>query len=661
MVVHGGRITYQRLTPAIANGVRAAVATLIPFFLAAALGRAELAWMALGGWLGTLADPGGLRSTRARAVGTFAILGAVVLPLAERCGTSIWLATALLAVVAFGGTLARALGPAAATVGTMTAVVAAVGTARSGSPSYGVDALAFVGGALWATLLSSMVWPVSMHRPVRKALAAVFEAMGDYALALATSAETEEAGAHWSQLALTHHRRIRAAIEEALAIALSVRATSPGESALGADLRVLLGLAEAQFPRLVALGVELEGLAVSARPAATKEKLRSLATTYGAIQGSVLAPASERGNLQAGPPETAPAKTTAREAPHVATPASLLVDRLEVDSAHARAFARTLGAGATFAGERESGAGRGGRPSSAAFSVLADDAREVRDALSFQSVFFRHALRVAAAAAVASIIGHRIAVHPHWVTVTTLAVLQPYPGPTSTRAAERVVGTVLGSLVAALITISIHAPLALAAVMFPLSVAAVATRGRSYRLFTFFLTPVFVLIAERHPGDWWTAAARAGDSVVGGVIALLAALAVWPSWERTRLPDAIDRMVAAVTSYRDAVMASLELQGAERRAPIEPPIAAARRAAGIAIGEAETSLERWLAEPLRRAEQGETAMQLVTHARRLANACTTLDIRALHGVDDAAGREGYLRAIETYSQALAQRASILRG
>jgi hypothetical protein len=36
-------------------------------------------------------------------------------------------------------------------------------------------------------------------------------------------------------------------------------------------------------------------------------------------------------------------------------------------------------------------------------------------------------------------------------------------------------------------------------------------------------------------------------------------------------------------------------------------------------------------------------------------------VRALHGVDDAAGREGYLRAIETYGQVLAQRASILRG
>lgn len=653
------RITYERLTPAIANGVRAAVATLIPFFLAAALGRAELAWMALGGWLGTLADPGGLRTTRVKALGTFGIVGALIVPLSERCGSSVWLATVLLALVAFAGTLARALGPAAATVGTMTVIVAAVGTSKTGNASYGIDALAFAAGALWATLLSSLVWPVSTHRPVRKAIAFVFEEMAEYAHALAECADTEEAGAAWSQLALTHHRRIRAAIENALAIALAVRATRPGESALGGDLRVLLGRAEAQFPRLVALAVELEGMTVDARPATIATGLRTFATTYEAIRGSLVA-RSEAGNGASPSAVDSPAAKTsdALDAPDAPLPsaATLLVEKLSVDSERALAFARTVGAGVAVVGESDAG---GSRPSHAAIVALGNDAREVRDALSFRSVFFRHALRVAIAVSVASVVGHRIAIHPHWVTVTTLAVLQPYPGPTSTRAAERVVGTVLGSLVAALITISIHAPLALAALMFPLSVAAVATRGRSYRLFTFFLTPVFVLIAERHPGDWWTAAARAGDAVVGGVIALVAALVVLPSWERTRLPEAIDGMVKAVSAYRDAVVASLDLQGAEQRADIERSIAAARRAAGIAIGEAETSLERWMAEPLRRAEQGETAMQLVTHARRLANACTTLDVRALHGVDDAAGRETHLRAIETYGQALVQRATTL--
>ena len=53
-------------TPDLVKGLRGGVATLVPFYLAIWLGRQEFAWMALGGWLGTLVDPGGLRSTRAK-------------------------------------------------------------------------------------------------------------------------------------------------------------------------------------------------------------------------------------------------------------------------------------------------------------------------------------------------------------------------------------------------------------------------------------------------------------------------------------------------------------------------------------------------------------------------------------------------------------------
>lgn len=626
---------YDALWPAIANGVRAAVATLVPFFLAAALGRAELGWMALGGWLGTLADPGGLRSTRLKSLATFAVLGAIMVPLAERCAGSLVLASLAIAVVAFAATLARAVGPAAASVGTMMAVLVAVGTAKPGSSTYLADALSFAAGALWATLLSSLVWPVGPHRPVRKAVAAVFATMADYARALDAIVEDAESGAPWTALARTHQRRVRAAIEVALAIALAVRARRPGESKTGADLRVLLGAIEAQFPQLIALAEELEALPPKHRPLHVRRRLREIAATYDATRRQILV---------TNPSQDGALPTSRVSQPDDASASGILSARLVKASEHARTLAGSLGQGAVPVASDPSTA--------TALVEMRETITELRDALAFESVFFRHALRVALAVTVASIVGHRFSTHPHWVTVTTLAVLQPYPGPTSTRAAERVVGTVLGSAVAAAITMTVHAPLALAAIMFPLSVAAVATKPRSYRLFTFFLTPVFVLIAEQHPGDWWTAAARAGDSVIGGAIALAAALLVWPAWERTRLPEAIDGMVAATHHYRDVVMAGL----ANRSEPAtEHAVATARRAVGIALGEAETSLERWLAEPLRKLDDGERAMQLVTHARRMANACTALDTRAAHGLADDAVREVHRNAIESYATTLRAR------
>ncbi len=621
------------ITSEIANGVRAAVATLVPFFLAAALGRAELAWMALGGWLGTLADPGGVRATRLKALASFAIIGALAVTLSERCAGSIWLATSVLAVTALVATLARALGPAAATVGTMAVIIVAVGTAKSGATATATDGLSFLAGAVWATLLSSLVWPFGRHRPVRRAIAGVFDELASYMRAVDRIAEDVEAGPRWTALARSHQRRIRDAIEAALAIALAVRARRPGESSIGGDLRVLLGMAEAQFPQLIALSEELEAMPPAQRPLLVRRRLRELAGTYDAVRRQLR---TRSPGPDGGAPRSRGSITDETSAPDI------LSAKLVADAERARALAGSLGTGAS-----EPDGEHGARPS---LAVIGDEARELRDALSVKSVYFRHALRVAFAVTVASTVGHLVTTYPHWVTITTLAVLQPYPGPTSTRAAERVVGTVLGSAVAAVITMTVHAPLALAAIMFPLSVAAVATRPRSYRLFTFFLTPVFVLIAEQHPGDWWTAAARAGDSVIGGVIALAAALVIWPAWERTRLPEALDAMIAAVTRYRTAVLEGLAHRSDDA---IAREVAAARRAAGVAIGEAEASLERWLAEPLRRPAEGEDAMQLVTHARRLANACTALDTRAVHGVGDDDARAVHLRAVASYTEAIA--------
>jgi uncharacterized membrane protein YccC len=241
-----------------------------------------------------------------------------------------------------------------------------------------------------------------------------------------------------------------------------------------------------------------------------------------------------------------------------------------------------------------------------------------------------------------------------------LAVLQPYSGATSAKAAQRVLGTVLGSIAAVAITLLLHSPVALAAAMFPLSVAAVATHRRNYRLFTFFLTPVFVLLAERFQGDWWVAAARASDAAIGGGIAFVVAVFIFPSRERTRLPELLARMLDAVAAYATAVFegaANRHTESAEGR------IMAARRNAGIALGEAENSIERLLTEPRHDTPTGEYALQLITYARRAAGALTTIDTYSARDLTKTAPIAPDLaRTLEAYLVAtLHQAAGFARG
>ncbi len=604
------------LAPDLARGARAAVATLVPFYFASRLGRGELAWMALGGWLGTLADPNGSRLTRARTLFAFALAGATTVTVSEAAANDPWLAPLVLAAVAFGASLLRALGATTATFGTLLAIIAAVGTTHHGRATVRDGALFTLGAGL-ALVLTSVVWPVWRHLPLRRAMAAVWRVMAEYAteLAACTRAGVPEGDARWNELH-RQHRRYREAVEAARAAMVAERARRAGESRVGGNLRVLAGLADGQWPLLVTLSQELESLPADGRPKHAADELESIAGAWRSVERVLLTPV-----LRASPaiPREAPERRSA--GPSVPAYDALLA-RLEHESSVALMRVEALDAPLhpEERAQERPGALRGW------LDALGDDLQTLRDAMTPRSTFFRHAIRVASAALVASVVGARLSEHPQWVTITTIAVLQPYAGATVSRAAERVIGTVLGSLVAIAITMTFHSGLALTLVMFPLSVAAVATQPRSYRLFTFFLTPVFVLLSERYQGDWWTATARAADAVVGGLIALVAAVLVFPSREIRRLPDITARTLEAVVAYADTVLTALDRGG---DAGTSTRIAEARRGAGVALGELETSLERLLAEPLSRdQESGADVLRLLTYAPRTTSAITALDTLA---------------------------------
>jgi uncharacterized membrane protein YccC len=604
---------FDAVTPDLAKGLRGGIATFVPFYLATRLGRHELAWMALGGWLGTLVDPGGLRSTRAKTLTAFAIVGGGALALSERVAPNIWLAASCLALVAFSASLLRSLGAVWSSAGTMTAIVVAIGGAQGGTDSLR-DGGYFMAGAGVAVVLSSVIWPIWTHLPLRRAGANVFEALALYAAGIeqCVSERLAEGDPRWGALARTHHRAIRTAIEEARRLALGGRARRAGETRVGSNLRVLLGLAETQFPLLVTLkeSAELDG--ESRDVTAILRHLRALSRRNVETAEVLRTPnlRAHEATLSIPPPGSVPRNRTSTD---------VLFAHLDDASRAAQRLTSSLDARADASSESESSPRRTLRD---VLLLWRGDLAVVRDACSPHSTFFHHGLRVACTIFVTAVLARYVSVHPHWITVTTLAVLQPYSGATAARAAQRVVGTVLGSIAAVAITLVLRSPAWLSLAIFPLSVAAVTTHRRNYRLFTFFLTPVFVLVAEQFVGNWWTATARAADAAIGGGIAFVAAVFIFPSRERTRLPELLARMLDAVAAYAVAVFDAAPDRHVE---PVEARVLAARRAAGIALSEAESSLERLLTEPRHDRASEEYALQLITYGRRAAGALTTID------------------------------------
>ncbi len=158
--------------------------------------------------------------------------------------------------------------------------------------------------------------------------------------------------------------------------------------------------------------------------------------------------------------------------------------------------------------------------------------RQLRDNLHHRSRWFRHALRVGLASALAvGVVAHYRLDHGHWLILTTFLTMQPEFAATLRLSARRVAGTLLGALLAAAIGVCIRAPLPLALLILPLAVGTFLMRRHNYLLYTLFLTPQFVVVAHlAQPLDpeLGLISVRIWNSFAGAMLSILiASLSHW--------------------------------------------------------------------------------------------------------------------------------------
>ncbi|AHG91585.1 hypothetical protein J421_4048 [Gemmatirosa kalamazoonensis] len=633
------------------GGLRAGMATVLPILAAYATARPILIWAAMGGWLSTFADTGGAYRARARHLAAFAVGGAVSCFVGALAARAPLTSVVLVFVWAAGGALLRLFGDAATSVGSLLAVtfVASLGTATDVRGAAARAAL-LLAGCAWAMLLTLFVWPLRPWQPARRTIAACYDLLAGYARGMAAAiASAPNGGAPWHDLALREHAAIRTAIETARVTFGETRRTRVGSSRRGEDLVVLLESAELLFETLVAAADQVEATARAAsdrRAGGTADAqpsddrlVHALVDAVDAVGDALTSVADSIpviGRWRASPPPTAhradraivalweaaetehdpssPRATAARNA------AALLEHAVTLVDTGAEAAASLLSGGQAPAGTPRAPAQdldadlRAAQP--APWTVL-------RANLTPDSLAMRHAMRVAVVAAVATWLG-AVARLPHatWVTTTALIVLQPYAGLTQRRGLERLTWTLLGGLVSALLAAVVRDRLAIGAIMFPLAVASIAVRASHYGLFTFFLTPVFVLLAEPAAGDWSVALVRGLDTLLGGALALVASRVLWPSWEYRRLPSELGRMLDALRGFFRAV----EWRAVGAESASQEQVAAARRAVGLASNNVDAAIQRFLGEPPGRVADVESLMTMLTFVRRMAGALTTIAV-----------------------------------
>lgn len=213
--------------------------------------------------------------------------------------------------------------------------------------------------------------------------------------------------------------------------------------------------------------------------------------------------------------------------------------------------------------------------------------------------------------------------HGYWLPFTMLVVLQPDFGSTREKAAQRVLGTLAGGLIASSL-LWLHPPLP---VLFVAIAATIFAFGyyvkRNYAVAVVFITLMVVLLTEsHHPVTLAFTLERMGSTLAGGLLALGAALIFWPEWERDRFPGILVKSMAANFAHLSLIAFRLKEGGGEDEELIE-----ARQSVETANSEAFSSLKRMNGDPKNRRDGLRQAAALANGNQRITNA---LAVIALH-------------------------------
>lgn len=616
----------ESMRPDLGRGLRAAFAVAVPLFLSAQ------GWLPLNVTFVVFAaqsiaivDVRGAYTVRLAVLLVMAGILAGVSELGGLVSSSLFASILVAAVVAAAGGLWRHFTPdygaPLAISSSLLFLISLHAPPAASSAEHGLAALV---GALWGVFLQIANWPIRPQHPLRRAASDSWLAVADLFAALgpdASAVRTDEI--HRCESAL------RTTLDQTYAVLAAARPT---------PLRVQLeelNLAAARLAtRVVALNTSLESLPAGAASAGFIASLqpvltsltntsRTVAVTVVSRQPAHLATCEVRvqrlTNLLRAVIEQTPG---AGERHDAAAPVRGILRQIEQ---HLPAMLATLRTTVDRAGER------------AAFSPELLDLdtwrlRSLASAINLRGRIDPALVRFTARAVVLMMVGvaafkYLHLPHGYWLPLTMVIVLQPDYGSTRQRAAQRVLGTLAGSIAGSAF-LWLDVPLAVitattAATMFFFAFFL----KRRYAVAVFFITLAVVLLTEAHePVSLSFAVERLVTTLAGGTLAILAALFIWPVWERQRLPPIL---LAALEANRD--FAGLIATRIENGGTYDPAAIDAKRRAETANSDVFSSLQRMMGDPHNRREGLDQVAACANGNQRVTRALTALAIQLTAG------------------------------
>jgi len=245
----------------------------------------------------------------------------------------------------------------------------------------------------------------------------------------------------------------------------------------------------------------------------------------------------------------------------------------------------------------------------------------IKEHFSLKSTIFRHALRLSAAVVVAYLLGSLLDIkNAYWIILTLIVIMRPNYGLTKERSQNRIIGTIIGAAVAALI-IFLTQNLIIYGVMAVLSLTfAFSLIQQNYKAGAAFITlHVIFVYALLQPNAYEVIGYRVLDTAIGAILAVIANYMLWPLWEFKNLDQDILEVLKRNDNY---LWATQKLYRSKN--VLHPQYKLPRKEAFLAMSELNAAFQRVTQDPKSKQKEYQLIYDIVTLNHTIISAIASL-------------------------------------
>lgn len=241
--------------------------------------------------------------------------------------------------------------------------------------------------------------------------------------------------------------------------------------------------------------------------------------------------------------------------------------------------------------------------------------------LSWNSTMFRHSLRLSIAIVFAYSLGFVFDIqNTYWILLTIIVIMRPSYGLTKERSKDRIIGTLIGAVIAVGIvlltqSVVVYAILAIVSLIF-----AFALLQQNYKSAAALITLSIVFVYSFiNPDAFEVIQYRVIDTVIGSTIAVVFNYVLLPSWEANNLKQVL---LNALKMNKNYLVATQELY----QDPVKNKLSynIARKEAFLAISNLNAAFQRLTQDPKSKQRQFQLIYEIVTLNQTMVSAIASI-------------------------------------